>query len=55
MITMTIIFIIAFIFGIFSSMIIGLFIMGIGENNKKQEYYHEGFIDGYTQAKEEKK
>lgn len=47
--------IIFFIFGTIISTIIGLFIMGVGKSNKEYEYYHEGFIDGYTKAKEEVK
>ena len=35
--------------------IIGLFIAGVGKSNEEHEYYHEGFVDGYTKAKEEMK
>lgn len=47
--------IIFFIFGTTTGTIIGLFIAGVGKNNEEHEYYHEGFIDGYTKAKEEEK
>lgn len=47
--------IIFFIFGTIIGTIIGLFIVGVGKNNEEYEYYHEGFIDGYTKAKEEAK
>ena len=52
---MSIIFIVIifFIFGIIIGTVIGLFIAGVGKNNEEYEYYHEGFIDGYTKAKEE--
>ena len=52
---MSIIFIaiISFIFGTIIGTIIGLFITGVGKNNEEYEYYHEGFIDGYTKAKAE--
>ena len=54
---MSIIFItiIFFIFGTTTGTIIGLFIAGVGKSNKEHEYYHEGYIDGYTKAKEEMK
>ena len=45
--------IIFFIFGIIIGTVIGLFIAGVGKNNEEYEYYHKGFIDGYTKAKEE--
>jgi len=45
--------IIFFMFGATVGAIIGLFIAGVGKNNKEHEYYHEGFVDGYTKAKEE--
>ena len=47
--------IIFFIFGTTAGTIIGLFIAGVGKSNEEYEYYHEGFIDGYTKAKEEVK
>ena len=52
---MSIIFIaiIFFMFGATVGAIIGLFIAGVGKNNKEYEYYHEGFVDGYTKTKEE--
>ena len=52
---MSIIFIaiIFFMFGATIGAIIGLFIVGVGKNNKEYEYYHEGFVNGYTKAKEE--
>lgn len=46
--------IISFIFGGIAGTIIGLFMAGVGKNNAEHEYYHEGFIDGYNRAKEEK-
>lgn len=54
---MNIIFIVIvfFIFGATTGTIIGLFIAGVGKNNEEHEYYHEGFVDGYTKAKEEMK
>ena len=51
--SITFIAIIFFMFGATVGAIIGLFIAGVGENNKEHEYYHEGFVDGYTKAKEE--
>lgn len=53
--SITFIAIIFFMFGAIISTIIGLFIMGVGKSNEEYEYYHEGFIDGYTKAKEEVK
>ena len=47
--------IIFFIFGAATGAIIGLFMAGVGKSNEEHEYYHEGFIDGYTKAKEEAK
>ena len=47
--------IVFFIFGAVTGTIIGLFIAGVGKINEEHEYYHEGFIDGYTKAKEEVK
>ena len=54
---MSIIFIaiIFFIFGTTTGTIMGLFIAGVGKSNEEHEYYHEGFVDGYTKAKEEAK
>ena len=45
--------IIFFIFSTIIGIIFGLFIAGVGKNNEEYEYYHEGFINGYTEAKEE--
>lgn len=52
---MTIIFIATmfFIFGTAIGAIFGLFIAGAGKSNKEYEYYYEGFVNGYTKAKEE--
>ena len=36
--------IIFFMFGATVGAIIGLFIAGVGKNNKEHEYYHEGFM-----------
>ena len=47
--------IVFFIFGAATGTIIGLFMAGVGKSNEEHEYYHEGFIDGYTKAKEEVK
>ena len=47
--------IIFFMFGAAAGTIIGLFMTGVGKINEEHEYYHEGFIDGYTKAKEEAK
>ena len=45
--------IIFFIFGAVIGTIVGLFIAGVGKSNEEYEYYHKGFINGYTEAKEE--
>lgn len=47
--------IVSFIFGAATGTTIGLFMAGVGKINEEYEYYHEGFIDGYTKAKEEVK
>ena len=47
--------IIFFMFGAAAGTIIGLFMAGVGKINEEHEYYHEGFIDGHTKAKEEAK
>ena len=51
--SITFIAIIFFMFGATVGAIVGLFVVSVGKNNQEHEYYHEGFIDGYTKAKEE--
>lgn len=48
--SITFIAIIFFMFGAIVGATVGLFVAGVGENNKEHEYYHEGFVDGYTKA-----
>ena len=45
--------IIFLIFGVAIGMVIELFVASVGRNNQAHDYYQEGFIDGYTKAKEE--
>ena len=45
--------IIFFMTGVIIGTIMGLFVVSVGKNNEKHEYYHEGFLDGYAKAKEE--
>ena len=45
--------IVSFIFGAITGVIISLFMVSIGETNKKHDFYQEGFINGYNKGKEE--
>ena len=47
--------IISFMFGAIIGAIIGLFMAGIGKNNREHEYYYEGFLDGCNKTKEKEK
>ena len=44
--------IIPFVFGVIIGSVVTLFIISIGENNRKHDFYQEGFIDGYNEGKE---
>lgn len=45
--------IVLFICGAIAGVVISLFMVIIGETNKKHDFYQEGFIDGYNKGKEE--
>lgn len=45
--------IVLFICGTIAGVVISLFMVIVGETNKKHDFYQEGFIDGYNKGKEE--
>ena len=55
MTTLAIACIVSFIFGATAGIVISLFMVSVGETSEKHDFYQEGFIDGYTKAKEEVK
>ena len=47
-------YIISFIIGTCIGIIIGVFTFSVGTNNKRHDYYQEGFSDGYEEGLKKK-